>query len=198
MEEYSAKDFSNLLGLKGLSDKMLNNHFKLYQGYVANVNKLQKLLKELFDAGKTGTPEWAEIKRRMGWEFCGMRLHELYFGNMNKEKTELAQDSELMKLMTASFGSGENCHKDFVDTGKMRGIGWVIMFYDPKAKRLFNAWVAEHDMGHYGGCVPLLVMDVWEHAYMTDYELDRASYINAFIEAIDWKVVEERFKAAQQ
>ncbi len=191
---YQAKDFSHLLGTNGFSDNLLNNHFKLYQGYVTNTNKLAEIILNLVKEGKTGTPEYAELKRRFGWEFNGMRLHELYFGNMDKKKKTLAENSKLYKKMVETFGSGDNCKKDFVASGAMRGIGWVIMYYDPLSDKLFNTWVNEHDVGHLAGCVPLLVMDVFEHAFMPDYGLNRADYINAFIESIEWDVVNKRFE----
>ena len=190
---YIEKDFNGLLGTNGFSDKLLQTHFKLYSGYVANTNKAMELMKSL----TSGSPEWAEVKRRFGWEFNGMRLHELYFGNMSKEQKKLSDDHPLMKLMVETFGTGKGCHDDFVATGKMRGIGWVIMAYDPQEKKLFNVWINEHDVGHLGGAVPLLVMDVFEHAFIMDYDMDRAAYINAFISAIDWDVVAKRFEVAQ-
>ena|SRR3989338_6941035 len=195
---YEAKDFSKILGTKGFSDQLLKNHFTLYQGYVTNTNKLTETLANMLKEGKTSTPEFAELKRRFGWEFNGMRLHELYFENINKTKKELNESSPLMKTMIESFGSGENCHKDFVASGSMRGIGWVIMYYDKVSKKLFNIWINEHDLGHLSSCIPLLVMDVFEHAYMLDYQLKKADYINSFIEAIDWEIVEKRFKEAQK
>src|SRR3989344_3189777 len=172
---YTAQNFDKLLGLKGFSDQLLQNHFKLYQGYVTNTNKLIELLAKI----EPGTPEFAELKRRFGWEFNGMRLHELYFANMAKEKTELKSSSPLLKQIIHDFGSGENCEKLFAATGAMRGIGWAIMCYDPAAKKLFHIWINEHDVGHLAGTVPLLIMDVFEHAFMIDYNLNRADYIKA-------------------
>ncbi|MEK9209307.1 MAG: Fe-Mn family superoxide dismutase [Patescibacteria group bacterium] len=188
---YEPKNFSHLLGLKGFSDELLNNHFTLYQGYVANTNKLADLLRQK----EAGTPEYAELKRRFGWEFNGMRLHELYFGNMAKEAKPLAQNSKLYKKIEENFGNWENWEKDFKATGAMRGIGWVILYYDPEADRLFNIWINEHDLGHLSGANPLLVMDVFEHAYITDYGLKRADYIEAFFRAIDWQIASSRILA---
>lgn len=194
---YTPQDFNRLLGTKGFSDRLLQNHFKLYQGYVTNTNKVLDTFAVMAKEGKTGTPEFAELKRRFGWEFNGMRLHELYFGNMGKEKKTLAANSPLMKRMIESFGSGEECEKNFVATGSMRGIGWVIMYYDPLTKKLMHTWINEHDVGHLAGCVPLLVMDVFEHAYMVDYDTNKADYIKAFLAAIDWEVVEKRYGAVK-
>lgn len=193
---YTAQNFESLLGLKGFSDQLLQNHFKLYQGYVTNTNKLLDTLAAMEKDGKTATPEYAELKRRFGWEFNGMRLHELYFGNMTKKKTTLPEKSPLHKLMVETFGSGPACETAFTETGKMRGIGWVVMTYDPVGKKLLHLWVNEHDVGHLAGTVPLLIMDVFEHAFMLDYGLNRADYIKAFVSAIDWDVVQERFKKA--
>jgi Fe-Mn family superoxide dismutase len=190
---YQPKNFEHLLGLKGFSDQLLKNHFTLYQGYVNNTNRLAEALSLLLKEGKTGTPEYAELKRRFGWEFNGMRLHEYYFGNMVKNGVELDKDSQLYKSIRQDFGSYEAWEKDFKGTGAMRGIGWVILYYDPYGGRLFNTWVNEHDVGHLSGATPLLIMDVFEHAYMTDYGLKRADYIEAFFKTIDWKTVGERF-----
>lgn len=190
---YEPKNFDHLLGTKGFSDTLLKNHFMLYQGYVTNTNKLLDVLKKLTEEGKANTPEFAELKRRFGWEFNGMRLHELYFGNMAKQQAAQDRSSALGKKLAAEFGSHENWEKDFKASGAMRGIGWVILCHDPQADRLFNVWVNEHDQGHLAGCIPLLVMDVFEHAFMIDYGLKRADYIEAFFNAIDWKEVEKRF-----
>lgn len=191
---YTEQNFEHLLGTAGFSDQLLKNHFKLYSGYVTNTNKLLDTLAILIKESKTATPEFAELKRRFGWEFNGMRLHELYFGNMSKTKKNLSEHSALYKKMVETFGSGENCEKEFVATGAMRGIGWVIMAYDPVSGKLIHTWINEHDVGHLATTVPLLIMDVFEHAFMIDYGLNRADYIKAFINAIDWDVVEGRFE----
>ncbi|MGB9717982.1 MAG: superoxide dismutase [Thermoproteota archaeon] len=189
---YQPRSFEHLLGLKGFSDQLLKNHFTLYQGYVNNTNRLGEALSLLLKEGKTGTPEYAELKRRFGWEFNGMRLHEYYFGNMAKNGAELGKDSQLYRSISEDFGSYEAWERDFKGTGVMRGIGWVVLYHDPYGGRLFNTWVNEHDLGHLSGATPILVMDVFEHAYMTDYGLKRADYIESFFKAIDWKTAEER------
>lgn len=190
---YEPKNYDRLLGTKGFSEQLLKNHFTLYQGYVTNTNKLADQLAAYLKEGKTSTPEYAESKRRFGWEFNGMRLHEYYFGNMTKTPAEADKNSKLFRKLTDEFGSYENWEKDFRSSGVMRGIGWVILYHDAATGRLFNTWVNEHDVGHLAGAVPLLVLDVFEHAYMIDYGLKRADYIESFFKAIDWKAVAERF-----
>jgi Fe-Mn family superoxide dismutase len=187
---YTAKDYSALVGMPGFSETLLKNHFTLYQGYVANTSKVLDLLGAMLNDGKTGTPEYAELKRHLGWEFDGMRLHEFYFENLGAKPFNPA--SALAKKMAADFGSYENWEKDFKATGAMRGIGWTILYQDPVSGRLINFWINEHDVAHPAGCVPLLIMDVFEHAFMLDYGLKRADYITAFFANINWGAVEGR------
>lgn len=184
---YTPKDFTHLLGTPGFSDSLLTNHFTLYEGYVKNTNTLIELLK----TKEIGTPEYAELQRRFGWEWNGMRLHELYFGNMTKNSSTLA-DGKLKEKIEKIYGSLENWQKNFIGVGGMRGIGWVILCYDRSQDTLFNVWINEHDMGHLAGGTPLLVMDVFEHAYMLDYGIKKAEYIETFLRSIDWVTIEER------
>lgn len=193
MAPYTPKDYTHLLGLTGLSDALLKNHFTLYEGYVANTNKVADRLAALAETGETGTPEYAELKRRSGWEWNGMRLHELYFGNLAKEASVLEEHTPLAKQIVSDFGSIAAWEKDFRSTGSIRGIGWVILAFDKENGRFSNTWINEHDMGHLAGTVPLLVMDVFEHAFMLDYGLKRAEYLETFFRSIDWKIVETRF-----
>jgi len=188
---YEAKDYSSLIGMEGFSDTLLNNHFTLYQGYVANTNKVLDNLAKMLGEGQAGTPEFAELKRRLGWEFDGMRLHEYYFGNLGGNG-EIDKEGKLAGKLTEDFGSYEAWEKDFRAVGAMRGIGWAILYQDSATGRLINFWINEHDMGHPAGCTPVLVMDVFEHAFMIDYGLKRPDYIDAFFKNINWQAAEER------
>ena len=192
---YTAKDYTVLLGMQGFSDTLLKNHFTLYQGYVTNTNKVMDLLAAKLKDGQEGTPEFAELKRRLGWEFNGMRLHELYFENLGG-KGDPSMAPKLAKKAAAQFGSVEACAKDFMATGTMRGIGWVICYEDLESGLLINQWINEHDVGHPAGLNPILVLDVFEHAFMIDYGLKKADYINSFFKNIKWEVVEKRLKTA--
>ncbi len=188
---YQAKDYSILIGMEGFSETLLNNHFTLYQGYVTNSNRLIELLASMLKEGKVGTPEYAELKRRMGFEFNGMRLHEYYFENLGG-KQALARSGRLAEKLAEDFGSYEDWERDFKGTGMMRGIGWAVLYQDNVTGRLFNQWINEHETGHFAGCVPVLVMDIFEHAFITDYGLKRASYIEAFFKNINWSLIEGR------
>jgi superoxide dismutase, Fe-Mn family len=193
MTAFQTKDFSKLVGMKGFSETLLKNHFTLYEGYVKNTNTLLETFEKMRKEGKGATPEFAEMKRRLGWEFNGMRLHELYFENLGG-KNQVNQEGRLGSKLRQDFGSYDEWMQDFKATGAMRGIGWAILYQDSTNGQLQNFWINEHDAGHPAGCQPILVMDVFEHAFMTDYGLKRADYISAFFQNINWSVAEERMK----
>ncbi len=190
---YTAKDYSKLIGMEGFSETLLKNHFTLYQGYVTNTNKVLDALGLMVKEGKTATPEFAELKRRLGWEFNGMRLHEYYFENLGG-KDGIKKEGKLAKKMAEDFGDCAIWEKDFKGVGAMRGIGWAVLYQDSTNGRLINFWINEHDVSHPAGCNPIIIMDVFEHAFMLDYGLKRADYIEAFFKNIDWSAAEARLK----
>lgn len=190
---YTAKDYTKLIGMEGFSENLLRNHFTLYQGYVTNTNKLMETLNQMMKEGKSATPEFSELKRRFGWEFNGMRLHEYYFENLGG-KGGLEKGGKLYQKISEDFGSYETWEKEFRAVGAMRGIGWAILYQDNRTGQLFNFWVNEHDTGHPAGCLPILILDVFEHAFMLDYGLKRADYIEAFFKNINWAEAEKRIK----
>jgi superoxide dismutase, Fe-Mn family len=192
---YKAQKFA-LKGLKGISDDQITEHLKLYEGYVDNVNKLNEELMGLLGKGQASgkNPAFAELTRRLGFEYNGMILHEFYFSNLRGQaEPRPSADSGLGRALAASFGSVDNWQIDFQAMGEMRGVGWVILFEDPATDRLSNHWITLHQDGVPAGFKPLLVMDVWEHAFMRDYKAtERAKYIEAFFGNIDWQMVERR------
>ncbi len=190
---YAEKDFSQLKNLTGISDKTLEIHLGLYSGYVKNTNLLNEKVIELTEAGKAGQPEYNEIKRRYGWEYNGMRLHEYYFGNLKAGGSELKESSTIGKALSEVYSSVDTWKNDFTKVGAMRGVGWAILFQDPFTKTLSNHWISSHEEGNVAGFVPILVMDVWEHAFILDYKpSERSKYIEAFFSNIDWTAVEGR------
>lgn len=188
---YTAVEYPHLKGVRGLSDALLAMHVTLYRGYVKNANLLAERLSALAASGGERSPEYAELKRRFGWEYDGMRLHELYFENLGGGGP-LDPKGALSRRITADFGSVESWRRDFTATGMMRGIGWAALAYDPRSGRLANVWIGEHDTGHLAGARVILIMDVFEHAFLTEFGLDRAKYIEAFLGAVDWKAAEKR------
>lgn len=192
---YQPKDFSALIGMPGFSDDLLQMHFKLYEGYVKSTNTLFAQLKSLEGSGKNRSLEYGALKRRLGWEFDGMRLHELYFGNLGGEGNP-RNAPMLLKDLTRQFGSYQRWKEDFVATGMIRGIGWAILYLDPEDGRLVNTWINEHNTNHLALGRILLVMDVFEHAFMPQFGLNKEQYIEVFFSNLDWKAVESRFTSS--
>ena len=183
---YQPQNFDFLLGTTGFSDELLKNHFKLYEGYVKNTNELIDTFASYENDDRSKDQAFADHKRRFSWEFNGMRLHEYYFGNMTKNSVLPDPKNGLSEKILEDFGSFENWSQEFFAVGAMRGIGWVLLAYDKDADKLINLWINEHDLGILVGTEPILVMDVFEHAYLTDYGLEREPYISAFMGTINW------------
>lgn len=198
---YQPQDFKHLLGLEGFSDTLLTNHFALYEGYVNNTNtllqKMNDIRAERLDGNESRKEESAELHRRYAWEYNGMKLHELYFGNLTKDTSELDKESALGKNIVERFGSYEAFLQHFTkNVGMFRGIGWVALV--KREDTLGVIWINEHNEGLLADSQILLIMDVFEHAFMIDYGIKRAEYIEAFFRAIDWKVVSDRFDTATE
>jgi Fe-Mn family superoxide dismutase len=184
-------------GLTGISAEQIAQHWRLYEGYVAQVNGLQKELEDLRRAGKGGLPIYTDRRRRLGFEYNGMVLHEHYFANLKSGAPSLTGSSPLKKALTGQFGSFDAFREDFAHAGGTRSVGWAILYLDPATGHLTNHFIELHENGHVAGFVPLLVMDVWEHAYMVDYGASgRADYIDAFFNNVNWPIAEQRLADA--
>lgn len=194
---YEAKTALRPAGLSGISEDQIAQHWKLYEGYVTQVNNLRKELETLAKEGKGATPVYADRRRRLGFEYNGMVLHEYYFGNLKGNVAEPGEASTLKKAIASQFGTLDAFKEDFVNTGASRSIGWAILYLDPATGALNNHFVQLHEDGNVASFVPVLVMDVWEHAYMVDYGAGgRGQYIKAFFGNVNWPVVEKRFADA--
>lgn len=182
--------------LDGISDDQIAQHWTLYEGYVKNVNLLEEKADALARREDYG-PEFAELKRRSGFEYNGMILHEYYFGVLRGAQPPLKENSALAKQLDEGFGGFAAWKKQFAAIGRMRGTGWAILYYDPRRRNLTNVWITSHEDGHPAGFVPILVMDVWEHAYMVDWGAGgRPDYIETFFRNVDWAKVESAFHEA--
>ena len=193
---YKPRQF-DLSGLNGISDRTLEMHFKLYEGYVTNTNLLTERIQEILADGQVDQeemPAYSELTRRLGFEYNGMVLHEYYFENMKRQGGG-DPSSKFRSAVEKSFPSFDIWRTDFASVGKMRGVGWAISNLNPASGRVSNHWIELHESGNVAGFVPLLVMDVWEHAFLLDYKpADRPKYIEAFLSNIDWNVVERRMQ----
>jgi Fe-Mn family superoxide dismutase len=141
-------------------------------------------------------PAYSELTRRLGFEYNGMVLHEYYFDNLKSGGGgDPDRTAKFIESAESSFGSYEIWKTDFVGIGKMRGVGWAICNQNPANGRLSNHWITLHETGNIAGFDPVLVMDVWEHAYLLDYKpAERPKYIEAFFSNIDWSMVEKRLQ----
>ncbi|HYO64209.1 MAG TPA: Fe-Mn family superoxide dismutase [Pyrinomonadaceae bacterium] len=198
-ETYKPRQF-DLSGLRGISDQTLEMHFKLYEGYVKETNNLTEKISAFLQDGKVDQeemPAYSELTRRLGFEYNGMVVHEYYFGNMRKgsTSTDPEQNSSFRGAAEESFGSYDIWKADFVGIGKMRGVGWAVCYENPANGRISNHWITLHEVGNVSGFNPVLVMDVWEHAFLLDYKpSERPKYIEAFFSNIDWAACETRLQ----
>jgi len=197
---YTARTF-DLSDLTGISNETLAMHFKLYEGYVTNTNTYNQRIADLIGGGEldpTQVAAFSELKRRFGFEYNGMVLHEYYFDNMTKDgKGDPSTGDAFINAAEKSFGSYDVWKVDFVNTGKMRGVGWAATYQDPTNGEISNHWINMHETGNVAGYKPILIMDVWEHAFIKDYApAERPKYIEAFFSNIDWDVVNGRLAQA--
>lgn len=183
--------------LQGMSHKSIEEHLKLYAGYVKNANSIVEKLatldieKDSYTAG--------ELFRRFSFEYNGMRNHEIYFGLLESgdsgEIHEIAPT--LHKALTEQWGSMEVWLEKFKALALTRGIGWAILWYDHKTKTFLTSWVDEQHLGQLQGCSPIIALDMWEHSYVADYQPSgKKQYIEDFFANINWSVAEELFTKA--
>lgn len=185
----------DLPAMSGLSTKQIEVHLKLYAGYVKNVNAIQSKLAELMVDTEKNALALSELKRRFGFEFNGMRLHELYFEALGGDGQIVGS---LADALAKQWGSLEAWQNEFHALGLMRGIGWVLLTYDAKGQMFHNVWVSDHELGHLATLPVLLALDLWEHAFMIDYvPAQKGDYIGVFMKNLNWSKVEERFAVAK-
>ena len=200
MQKFEEQKF-NIRELKGISTKNVEEHLKLYAGYVKNTNavieKISDLSKEFFGNGVDNSYLIAELFRRFSFEYNGMRNHEIYFSSLSGGAKLLPENSELKKMLVETCQSVEIFLMGFKNLALTRGVGWAVLWYDKKDKRLIASWVDEQHLGQLNGCEMILAIDMWEHAYVYDYPTsEKKKYIEAFFENLNWEVVAENFAKA--
>lgn len=197
---YTARTF-NLPELKGLSKKQIEVHLALYEGYVKHTNLIMEKIAKLKQEDAEGNAYLInELRRRLGFEFDGMRMHEYYFEQFEGAKENNgggSPDSALAKAAAEKYGSGEAFMAHIKEVAGTRGIGWTIVYYDPAGKTLHTAWIDDHQLGQLAGLPIILALDMWEHAYMVDYApADKKNYVEAFLDNVNWSFIEKRFEQA--
>ena len=195
-KKYAPRDFSKVRGLSGISDKQVEEHLKLYEGYVKRTNALTEKLFAMASEGKASgaDPVYAELSRRLGFEYSGMSNHEYYFANLTAgAQVEPPAGGKLKKAIEASFGKYETWLADFRAIATMPGVGWAVLFQDPTTGWLSNHFLSLHQDNAPVGFKPILVLDGWEHAFMRDYlATERAKYVDAFFKNVSWEAAESR------
>jgi Fe-Mn family superoxide dismutase len=191
--QYTAQTWK-LDDLVGLNKDLMEQHYKLYAGYITNTNKANAELAQMMADGKADAFDFAEVRRRLGFEYNGMRMHEYYFGAMKSGGAPVPLT--LRTAVEAVWGTWDNWVADFVRTGMMRGIGWAILYQDPmNPAALSNHWIGDHELYQVVGFNPIHVMDVWEHAYVLQFgAAGRKGYIDAFMKNVDWAAVAKRLR----
>jgi len=192
---YSPKTF-NLPVLTGLSEKQIKVHLALYEGYVKHVNLIMAMAAAYGGTeDEGGTYSIAEFRRRFAFEFNGMRLHEYYFEQFQGSQTSLVAGGALSGAIKEKYGE-KSLEAHIREVAGSRGIGWVVVYADPRTKTLHTVFVSDHEVGQLAGLPVLLALDLWEHAYMVDYvPAEKKNYIDAFFANLNWGVVEKRFEA---
>ena len=195
---YTAKTF-NLPTLEGISEKQIKVHLALYEGYVKHVNLIAETLKGYAAYGDKATEgdkyAIAELRRRFAFEFDGMRMHELYFAQLENGKQKSDDRSALANAVKEKYGEkGVEAH--IREVAGSRGIGWVVVYKDEDT--IHTTFIGDHEVGQLAGLPILLALDLWEHAYMVDYvPADKKNYIDAFFANLNWSVIESRFDEAK-
>ncbi len=196
MHTYSPQKF-NIPTISGISQKQLDVHLSLYEGYVKHVNLIREKIADLKADEEKNSFLISELRRRFSFEFDGMRMHEYYFESFEGGKNEINSGGTLLKELSEKYTDWDGFLKHFKSVGMTRGIGWTILYYDPRGKTFHIVWVTDHELGQLAGLPIILAMDMWEHAYMVDYvPLEKKNYIEAFLSNVNWKTSEERFKKA--
>ncbi|HEU5114765.1 MAG TPA: Fe-Mn family superoxide dismutase [Candidatus Paceibacterota bacterium] len=197
MKKFEEKKFS-IPALKGISAKNIEEHLKLYAGYVKHSNLILDHIAELSKDAEKNVYELNEIQRRFAFEFDGMRNHEYYFAHFEGGAKPLASDSALKKAIEAEWGSFDGWLARFKAIGMTRGVGWAVLYYDPKTDRLLNAWFDEQHLGQLNGLQPILMLDMWEHSFVADYQPSgRKAYLEDFFANLNWQTCESNFAAAK-
>ena len=193
MDKIKAKKY-NLSLVKGLSDSQLKQHYELYLGYVRKINEIRSKLKTLDDIeGNTTYSPFRGLKKGETYAINGVKLHELYFENIVAGTG--IPTGRIIRLIEHDFGSYSEWEKRFRETGKS-ARGWTVLSYDYRDNRLHNYLLDAHDEGNVERTWPLLILDVYEHAYMIDFGIDREKYLNVFFNTINWDVVNKRTQEA--
>ncbi len=195
MKKFEEKKFV-IPALKGISAKTVEEHLKLYAGYVKHSNLILEKIAELKQDAEKNSYALGEVNRRFGFEYNGMRNHEVYFKSLEGGAKPSSADG-LRAAITETWASFDLWLAEFKSIALTRGIGWAMLYYDRAEGRLLNAWIDEQHLGQLQGCALILGLDMWEHSFVADYQPSgKKQYIEDFFANLNWEVIEENFKAS--
>lgn len=192
--KFEEKKF-NIGTLKGLSQKTIEEHLKLYSGYVKHSNVILEKIDEMSSDPEKNAYAISETQRRFGFEYNGMRNHEIYFDSLSDGPNPPMDGSELVKQIEKDFDSFEKWLGRFKNIAMTRGIGWAILYWDRKDERLLNAWIDEQHLGQLQDCAPILALDMWEHSFVADYQPSgKKQYVEDYFTNLNWNKAEKNFR----
>ncbi len=192
---YKEKQFNLPQEFKGkLSCTSVEEHLKLYSGYVKHTNYILEQITKLQQNSDTNKYEIGELRRRLGFEFDGMRNHEYYFKALEDGPAELSTESQLKTAIESQWGDFNNWESEFKQMATTRGIGWGILYHDSQNNILLNSWIDEQQIGHLTGLQPILMIDMWEHSFVYDYQPSgKTQYVEDFFNNLNWLNIEQNY-----
>jgi len=196
MNKFEEKQF-NIRELVGISKGSMDEHLKLYSGYVKHANIIREKIEVMSSEIEKNAFVINELQRRFSFEFNGMRNHEIYFSSLEGEASELAEESPLRDKITEQWGSFEAWLELFKQIAKTRGVGWAVLYFDPASGQMMNGWIDQQHLGQLNGANPVLMIDMWEHSFVSDYQPSgKGQYIEDFFTNLNWSVIEENYNKA--
>ena len=197
MKKFEEQKF-NIPALKGISAKTIEEHLKLYAGYVKHTNLILEKVEEMKKDAEKNAYALGEVMRRFGFEFNGMRNHEVYFKSLEGGAKSFSKEGPLAKMIAEHWGSFDLWLAEFKAIALTRGIGWAMLYYDKTSGELLNAWIDEQHLGQLQNCALILGLDMWEHSFVADYQPSgKKNYVEDFFANLNWEVVNDNFKKAQ-
>jgi Fe-Mn family superoxide dismutase len=196
MNKFEEKQF-NIGELEGMSKESVEEHLKLYSGYVKHANIIREKVETLSEDIEKNAFVINELQRRFSFEFNGMRNHEIYFSSLEGESANLSEESPLYKKITEQWGSFDAWLEIFKQIAKTRGVGWAVLYFDPASKELMNGWIDQQHLGQLNAAIPVLMIDMWEHSFVSDYQPSgKGQYIDDFFKNLNWSVIENNYNQA--
>lgn len=187
------------INTESVSEDVKQNHFGLYRGYVESCNKVSIQIDSTpkDDANNPNNSQYRRLREDEQHNLNAVKLHELFFGNVGDRRSEIRRDSTVFMRFERDWGSFENWQLDFRACGMSAKEGWAICYYEPFKQKYMNCFVEGHTTGVPVGCIPVVVVDTWHHAWFKDFLGEKLTYLNSMLKEVNWDVVEARMAVAE-